>query len=72
MALDTEGMICAAQHIKTFHKQSAKEEVADFGEPCSDCINIGTCDLNWLAKLKPLFKESGVPIRLGYPVNVDK
>jgi len=72
LALDAEGMICAAQHIKTFHKQSAKEEVADFGEPCSDCIKIGTCDLNWLAKLKPLFKESGVPIRLCYPVNVDK
>ncbi|MDE6052186.1 MAG: hypothetical protein K2G55_00185 [Lachnospiraceae bacterium] len=66
MALDTEGMICAAQHIKTFYKQCAKEEVADWGEPCSDCINIGTCNMDWLAKLKPLFEESGVPIRLGF------
>lgn len=72
MALGTEGMVCAAQHIKTFHKQCAKREIADWGEPCSDCINIQTCNLDWLAKLKPLFEESGVPIRLGYAEHSDK
>lgn len=70
--LGKEGMVCAAQHIKTFFKQCARGEIADWGEPCSDCINIETCNLDWLAKLKPLFKESGVPIRLGYAEHADK
>lgn len=70
--INADGMICAAQHIKTFYKQCEKEEIADWGESCSDCINIGTCNLDWLAKLKPLLVESGVPIRLGQQENPDK
>ncbi len=70
--LDAEGMVCAAQHIKTFHKQCAKKETADWGEPCADCMNIATCNLDWLTKLRPLFKESGVPLRLGYPKRPEK
>ena len=37
--LDKKANDCALQHIKTFRDQAAKGVIADFGEPCQDCIH---------------------------------
>lgn len=55
---------CIAQHIKTFHEQSKQQIIADFGEPCTNCEYGKICNLDWLAKMKPLFEKSDVMIKL--------
>lgn len=63
---------CIAQHIKIFHEQSATKKMADFGEPCATCSHVKSCDLDWLAKMKPLFEKSGVAIQLCYSGHLRK
>lgn len=32
-----DGIYCIYQHFKIFWRQAAREEKADFGEPCAEC-----------------------------------
>ena len=58
-------MICIARHIKAYHRQCFDREIADFGEPCSDCEFCKTCKFDWFARMKPLFENTNITIQLG-------
>lgn len=58
-------MICIARHIKAYHRQCFDREIADFGEPCSDCEFYKTCKFDWFARMKPLFENTNITIQLG-------
>ena len=73
MEISAETAVCICQHIKAHFRQCADNEMADWGEPCADCkYALETCKLDWLTHLKPLFKETGVTIRLGKVGRSDK
>lgn len=61
-----DGIYCIYQHFKIFWRQAAREEKADFGEPCAECekyLNI-TCNLDWLANINVISPEGGFNPRL--------
>lgn len=69
----TETAVCACQHIKAYFRQCADNEDADWGEPCADCkYALKPCNFDWRTHLQPLFKETGITIRLGRVGHSDK
>lgn len=55
---------CALQHIKAFQEQAAEGAVADFGEPCQNCIHREACKFNWFSILSPIRSHSNVKISM--------
>ncbi len=55
---------CALQHIKVFREQALKGVIADFGEPCKDCIYRDKCKFEWFSVLSPLCEHSNIKIRM--------
>ena len=73
MELDTVTAVCICQHIKAYFRQCADNEKADWGEPCADCKYVlEACKIDWPTHLMPLFKETGIAIRLGRAGRSDK
>lgn len=73
MEIDAKTTICICQHIKAYFRQCADNEKADWGEPCADCkYALKTCQFDWLTHLMPLFKNTGIAIRLGRAGHSDK
>ncbi len=62
--LDKKANDCALQHIKTFRDQAAKGVIADFGEPCQDCIHREECEFDWFSILSPIRKYSDIKISM--------
>ena len=57
---------CVVQHINAFLRQSTDKRVADFGEPCADCVHVKECKFSWLTKMQPIIQMSDIPIQLRY------
>ena len=55
---------CALQHIKAFQEQALKGTIADFGEPCQNCIYREGCKFDWFSIMSPLRKRSNVKISM--------
>jgi hypothetical protein len=55
---------CITQHIKMFHQQAVENRVADFGEPCCNCMYREKCNYNWLSKMNPVLSQSNVKISM--------
>lgn len=73
MEIDIKTAVCVCQHIKTHFKQCADNEIANWGEPCTDCrYALEACKFDWLANLKPLFEKTGIAIQLGRVEHSDK
>lgn len=72
MGLKTKTVVCATRHIQAYFEQCSNKEVADWGKACADCKYVKTCKLDWLARLKPLFKEANVTIQLYQQAHLDK
>ena len=60
---------CALQHIKTFREQALKGTIADFGEPCQNCIHRDICKFDWFYILLPLRSRSNVKINVVVPAS---
>lgn len=65
--VDERTIDCALQHIKTFREQALREEIADFGEPCQNCIHRKSCKFDWFSILSPLRCRSSVKINTAVP-----
>lgn len=59
-----EGAHCLLQHLKFFHKQALKEEIADFGEPCSMCSQATECGFDWFERIKVFIDMTDITINL--------
>ena len=55
---------CMVQHINTFLKQARNEQIADFGQPCTECMHRNECKFDWLSKMQPVLQRSNVKINL--------
>ncbi len=53
---------CISQHFMTFYDQAREERVADFGEPCANCINVSSCDMDWFSKVKPIIDKTNLKL----------
>lgn len=56
---------CALQHIQTFLDQACEGVIADFGEPCENCIHSRDCNFDWFSILHPLRNHTDIKLRLG-------
>lgn len=61
--LSVETLDCITSHMQAFLSQSG-EQMADFGEPCSGCPHVKTCDFDWFGKMQPIFDRSNVKFKL--------
>jgi len=61
---DKQANDCALQHIQTFREQALKGAIADFGEPCQNCIHREACKFDWFSILSPLRNCSNVKISM--------
>lgn len=61
-----DAVYCIYQHFKAFWRQAAREEKADFGEPCAECEKYlnNECDLDWNAKINLISPEGKFSPRL--------
>lgn len=70
--MDKKSIDCMTQHIKIFHAQSLKEQVADFVEPCQMCLHKECCNFDWISIMKPLLDKSCVEISMVHLGQTDK
>ena len=64
-SIDIQSIDCVLQHVKSFREQALKNEQADFGEPCANCIHMKECiGFNWFEKMIPLIDMSNVEINI--------
>lgn len=62
---EKEALDCLVMHLKTFHEQSTKKAMADFGEPCALCPQNESCGFNWNEKMEPLLRKSNIDFKMG-------
>ena len=61
--IDIQSIDCVLQHAKFLRSQAIKKQLADFSEPCANCIHAKECvGFDWLEKWEPLLEMSNVEI----------
>jgi len=59
-----DGLHCLAQHFVIFYEQSSEIKEEYFAEACIRCRFVASCKHDWLEKIDPYLRQTGLRINL--------
>ena len=64
ISVSKDSLYCMAKHFKSFYEQFCNDEVANFGNTCTDCKISEECKGRWMERILPLLDDVGVSINV--------